>query len=159
VMYSGGLRVSEAIYLKVSEIDSHRMLIRVNQGKGKKDRYTLLANRALVTLREYCRIYRVVDWLFAGSRPDQPLSTRTVQKVFHNAVEKAGIQKPAKPHMLRHSFATHLSEAGVALSCIQELLGHTSLRTTSIYLHVTRKDLVHIVSPLDLLEDLEAPTS
>lgn len=157
--YSGGLRVSEAAHLKVSDIDSHRMMIRVDQAKGNKDRYTLLARTALFTLREYWKVYRPSGWLFPGVLPDQPISVRAIQKVFENAVEKAGIQKPASVHTLRHSFATHLAEAGVALPCIQELLGHTSIRTTSIYLHVTKKDLARIVNPLDLLEDTEGPTS
>lgn len=158
-IYCGGLRVSEATHLKVSDIDSDRMMIRVDQGKGKKDRYTLLAKKALVVLREYWQVCRSEDWLFPGVIPGQPLSTRSIQKVFQRSVKKAGIRKPSRPHTLRHSFATHLAEAGVALSHIQQLLGHTSLKTTSIYLHVTRKDLARIVSPLDLIEDLEAPTS
>lgn len=158
-IYSGGLRVSEAVHLKVFDIDSDRMMIRVDQGKGKKDRYTLLAKKALVVLREYWQVYRAEDWLFPGQIPGQPLSTRSIQKVFNRSVERAGIRKPSRLHTLRHSFATHLAEAGVALPYIQQLLGHTSLKTTSIYLHVTRKDLARIVSPLDLIEDLEVPTS
>lgn len=158
-IYSGGLRVSEVAHLKATDIDSHRMMIRVDQAKGNKDRYTLLAKRALRTLRAYWKIYRPSGWLFPGDRPGQPISVRTIQKVFQNAIEKAGIQKPASVHTLRHSFATHLAEAGVALPSIQELLGHTSLRTTSVYLHVAKKDLARIVNPLDLLEGIEGPTS
>ena len=158
-IYSGGLRVSEATHLKVTDIDSQRMMIRVDQAKGNKDRYTLLAKMALLTLREYWMMYRPAGWLFPGILPGQPISVRSVQKVFYNAIEKAGIQKPASVHTLRHSFATHLAEAGVSLPCIQELLGHTSIKTTSIYLHVTKMDLARIVNPLDLLEDTERPTS
>ena len=158
-IYSGGLRVSEATHLKVTDIDSHRMMIRVDQGKGNKDRYTLLARTALLTLREYWKVYRPVGWLFPGILPGQPISVRGVQTVFYNAVEKAGIQKPASVHTLRHSFATHLAEAGVSLPCIQELLGHTSIKTASVYLHVTKMDLARIVNPLDLLENTEGPIS
>ena len=158
-IYSGGLRVSEAAHLKVTDIDSHRMMIRVDQAKGNKDRYTLLARRALFALRKYWEVYRPVNWLFPGNLPDRPVSDRSIQKVLYNAVEKARIQKPASVHTLRHSFATHLAEAGVSLRCIQELLGHTSIRTTSVYLHVAKMDLARIVNPLDLLEDTERPTS
>lgn len=158
-IYSGGLRVSEAAHLKLTDIDSHRMMIRVDQAKGNKDRYTLLARRTLFTLREYWKVYRPAGWLFPGILPGHPISVRSIQKVFCSAVEKAGIQKPASVHTLRHSFATHLAEAGVSLPCIQELLGHTSIKTTSVYLHVTKMDLARVVNPLDLLEGTERPIS
>lgn len=152
-IYSAGLRVSEAAKLKVIDIDSKRMMIRVRQGKGNKDRYTLLARRTLKILREYWRIYHPREWLFEGSRPDKPISSRTIQKVMERSVQKAGIVKPATVHTLRHSFATHLLEAGVDLYHIKQLLGHRSARTTTVYLHVSKKEIARVVSPLDLLEE------
>jgi site-specific recombinase XerD len=151
-IYSAGLRVSEAVHLKVSDIDSQRMMIRVEQGKGDKDRYTLLAKRTLDILREYWREYRPCDWLFYGHSSERPLSSRTVQVVLDRALHQAGIKKPATVHTLRHSFATHLLEAGTDLYYIQHLLGHKSPKTTAIYLHVSRKDLARVISPIDLLE-------
>jgi len=148
-IYSAGLRVSEAAHLKVSDIDSGRMMIRVEEGKGKKDRYTLLASGTLDILREYWRFYRPVGWLFSGSQPDKPISCSSIQKVFKRVLDKAGIEKRATVHTLRHSFATHLLEAGTDLYHIQHLLGH---KTAAIYLHVSQKELARIVSPLDLLE-------
>ena len=151
-IYSAGLRLNEAIHLKVSDIDSQRMMIRVEQGKGDKDRYTLLARRTLDILRDYWRVYRSRDWLFSGHSSDSPLSSRSVQKVFDKALHQAGIKKPATVHTLRHSFATHLLEAGTDLYHIQHLLGHKSPQTTTIYLHLSRRDLVKVISPIDLLE-------
>jgi len=127
------------------------MMIRIRQGKGNKDRYTLLAKRTLNILREYWRSYRPVDWLFPGKQKHMPISSRTIQKVFEKALHKAGIKKKATVHTLRHSFATHLLEAGCDLYHIQHLLGHTTAKTTAIYLHITRKDLARVVSPIDLL--------
>jgi site-specific recombinase XerD len=152
-IYSAGLRVSEAVHLKVSDIDSQRMMIRVEQGKGNKDRYTLLAKRTLDILREYWREYRPQDWLFYSHSFERPLSSRTVQKVFERALHEAGIKKPATVHTLRHSFATHLLEAGTDLYHIQHLLGHKTPNTTTIYLHLSRKDLARVISPIDLLEE------
>jgi site-specific recombinase XerD len=152
-IYSAGLRLNEAIHLKVSDIDSQRMMIRVEQGKGDKDRYTLLANRTLDLLREYWREYRPKDWLFYGYSFERPLSSRSIQRVFDKALHQAGIKKPATVHTLRHSFATHLLEAGTDLYHIQHLLGHTTPKTTTIYLHLSRKDLVRVISPIDLLEE------
>jgi len=151
-IYSAGLRLNEAIHLKVSDIDSQRMMIRVEQGKGDKDRYTLLANRTLDILREYWREYRPKDWLFYGHSFERPLSSRTVQVVFGRALHQAGIKKPATVHTLRHSFATHLLEAGTDLYHIQHLLGHKSPKTTTLYLHLSRRDLVKVISPIDLFE-------
>lgn len=151
LVYSGGLRVGEVVRLKLTDIDSERMLIHVVQGKGRKDRYTLLSEVALVQLRKYYRIYRPEDWLFPGQDLDKFLTERTVGKVFQNACEKAKIRKNASVHTLRHSFATHLLEAGTDLRFIQELLGHASSRTTEIYTHVTTKNLSRIESPLDKL--------
>ena len=149
LLYAGGLRVGEVVRLKISDIDSDRMLIRVRQGKGRKDRYTLLPKTILDELRAYWNAYRPTTWLFPGARPGRHLCERSVQKVFARAVKSTGIRKPVSVHSLRHSFATHLLEGGTDLRYIQELLGHKSSRTTEIYTHVQRKDLVNIVSPLD----------
>jgi len=150
LIYSSGLRLTEAAHLKVTDIDSKRMLIRIKQGKGRKDRYTILSKAALEVLREYWSQYRPKDWLFAGRFPGKPLTGRSIQRVLIKAKDLAGIKKPATVHTLRHSFATHLLEAGTDLYHIQLLLGHRTLNTTTIYLHVSRKELARIVSPLDL---------
>jgi integrase/recombinase XerD len=150
LIYSSGLRLTEAAHLKVTDIDSKRMLIRIKQGKGRKDRYTILSKAALEVLREYWSQYRPKEYLFAGRLPGKPLTGRSIQRVLIKAKDLAGIKKPATVHTLRHSFATHLLEAGTDLYHIQLLLGHRSLNTTTIYLHVSRKELARIVSPLDL---------
>ena len=152
-IYSGGLRLGEAINLKVSDIDSQRMMIRVCQGKGNKDRYTLLGKRTLETLRVYWKTYRPNDWLFPSTHRDEPIGPSSIQKVFHEALIKTRIKKKASVHTLRHSFATHLLEEGTEIPYIQNLLGHSDSRTTSIYLHVARKRLSKVVSPIDLLEE------
>jgi len=152
-IYSGGLRLSEALNLKVSDIDSQRMMIRVNQGKGHKDRYTLLGKRALKILRVYWKTYRPKEWLFPSPTSDKHISPSSIQKIFHEAVIKANIKKKATIHTLRHSFATHLLEDGIEIPYIQNLLGHSDSRTTSIYLHVARKKLLKVVSPIDLIEE------
>ena len=150
VTYSAGLRARETARLKITDIDSKRMMIRVDQGKGNKDRYTLLSQIALATLREYWKEYRPTVWLFPGQNPEHYVSVSYIQVGFKRAKTKAGISKPASCHTLRHSFATHLLEAGVDLHTIQLLLGHSSIRTTTVYLHVSNKSLAKIVSPLDL---------
>lgn len=152
LIYSAGLRVSEAANLKVTDIDSKRMLVRVEQAKGAKDRYTLLSRTALALLRRYWYAYRPSYWLFAGQQGNKPVSVRTIQKVFEIYAGKAGITKPASVHTLRHSFATHLLENGTDLHHIQLFLGHSSPQTTTIYLHVKRHDLLNISSPLDVSE-------
>jgi integrase/recombinase XerD len=151
-IYSAGLRLSEVVHLKVSDVDSQRMTIRVQQGKGQKDRYTLLGQRTLDILRDYWKEYRPSGWLFPGKPETEPLSVSSVQKVFEKALLRAGIKKAASVHTLRHSFATHLLEAGTDLFHIQHLLGHTSLKTTAVYLHLSRKGLGDLASPVDLLE-------
>jgi site-specific recombinase XerD len=149
--YGGGLRVSEVVHLRPTDIHSDRMLIRVNQGKGRRDRYTLLSSRLLEELRAYWRQYRPKDgWLFPGYR-NKPLSERAAQTIFYTAKERAGVLHGHGIHCLRHSFATHLMEAGVSLTVIQRLLGHASLSSTAKYLHVTSQHLDGIHSPLDLL--------
>ncbi|RPJ09312.1 MAG: integrase [Deltaproteobacteria bacterium] len=158
-IYSAGLRVSEVVHLKVSDIDSQRMVIRVQQGKGAKDRYTLLAQRTLEVLRDYWRAYRPEEWLFPGQPAKGFLSVSSVQKILRKVLQEAGIKKHATVHTLRHSFATHLLEAGTDLYHIQRLLGHTTAKTTTIYLHLSRKDLGGVRSPIDLLERTRKPTS
>ncbi|MHB1393500.1 MAG: site-specific tyrosine recombinase/integron integrase [Clostridia bacterium] len=149
LIYSAGLRVGEAVRLRITDIDSERMLIHIVQGKGRKDRYTVLSQVALETLREYVKQYRPEKWMFLGEDPNSHITERTVQKVFETAKDKAGIQKKVSVHTLRHSFATHLLEGGVDLRYIQELLGHQSSTTTEIYTHVTEKSIQSIQSPLD----------
>lgn len=152
LLYSSGLRVSETATLRISDIDSNRMMVRISQGKGGKDRYSILSHVALETLRQYYRKYLPKEWLFEGHRPDKHISERSIQRIFEIAKKHAAITKPASAHTLRHSFATHLIEAGTGLHHIQLLLGHTSPKTTTIYLHVSRKDLAKIISPLDISE-------
>ncbi|AET67812.1 site-specific recombinase XerD [Desulfosporosinus orientis DSM 765] len=147
--YSAGLRVSEVVNLKISDIDYTRMLIHVRQGKGKKDRYTVLSTGAIGVLRDYMTSYHVIDWMFPGENPNNHITERTVQRVFENARDKAGIRKNVSVHSLRHSFATHLLESGTDLRYIQELLGHLNSKTTEIYTHVTEKDIQRIRSPFD----------
>jgi site-specific recombinase XerD len=151
VTYSAGLRANETARLKITDIDSTRMLIRVEQGKGNKDRHTLLSQVALETLRDYWKEYRPKDWLFPrDTKPEDHVPVETIQAAFKRAKKQANLRKPASCHTLRHSFATHLLEAGVDLHTIQLLLGHSSIRTTTVYLHVSKKTLAKIVSPLDL---------
>jgi integrase/recombinase XerD len=151
-VYGAGLRVGEAVRLKVSDIDSERMTIRVEQGKGKKDRYTVLSQRLLGVLRQYWLAYRPRQWLFTNRRGDEPLSIGTAQKIFYRAKKQAGITKQCGIHGLRHAFATHMLEAGVDLHTIQKLLGHGHIGTTMRYLHLSRGQLAKHDSPLDLLE-------
>jgi len=150
--YSAGLRLSEVVHLRITDIDSKRMMIRVQQGKGRKDRYTVLSKRLLTELRAYWKRYRPPVWLFYGAKKNQPLSERSAQAVYYRAKNKAGITKGKGIHTLRHCFATHLLEAGVNLRTIQMLMGHTSIMTTMTYLQVTRKQISSTQSPLDLLE-------
>lgn len=153
-IYSGGLRLGEALSLRVLDIDSQRMMIRVCQGKGNKDRYTLLGKRALNVLRLYWKRYRPKDLLFPSlTRAGNPIHSSGVQKAFREALAKTTIRKEATVHTLRHSFATHLLEEGVEIPYIQNLLGHSDSRTTSIYLHVARKKLLKVISPIDLIEE------
>lgn len=151
LIYSAGLRVGEAVRLQLSDIDSKRMLIKVKQGKGRKDRYTLLSEVALNQLRKYYYLYKPETWLFPGGKEGSFLTERTVQKIFENACVNAKIKSHATVHSLRHSFATHLLESGTDLRYIQELLGHSSSKTTEIYTHVTENSLSNIKSPLDCL--------
>ncbi len=162
MIYSAGLRVSEAVNLKIADIDSKRMLVRVIQGKGRKDRNSLLSDQLLLLLREYYLAYRPKDWLFEGWHGYR-YNARSVQSVFEKALKESGIQKSASVHTLRHSFATHLLESGVDIRYIQELLGHESTKTTEIYTHVSNTQLSKIKSPLDMMVEkgfkLKEPTS
>ncbi|MCI0501433.1 MAG: site-specific integrase, partial [Epsilonproteobacteria bacterium] len=138
VAYSSGLRISEVLSLKPKDIDSKRMQIRVESGKGNKSRYTLLSKEVLILLREYYQRYKPKVYLFEGYIPGKPLTESTLQSVFNQNLAKTTIRKKVSFHSLRHSFATHLLEQGTNLKIIQTLLGHTSLRTTSVYLHLSK---------------------
>ncbi|MPM26483.1 IS91 family transposase ISTha3 [bioreactor metagenome] len=150
-IYSGGLRVSEVCNLKITDIDSKNMQIFIREGKGKKDRYTLLSKTNLEVLREYWKEYKPKEFLFSGRYRTDAIKPRSVQRVFEKARKKAGVSKHATVHTLRHSFATHLLDSGTDICYIQRLLGHTRISTTTIYLHLRRMDLLSIKSPLDTL--------
>ncbi|GHT92451.1 hypothetical protein FACS1894140_4510 [Spirochaetia bacterium] len=149
VAYSSGLRVSEVVMLKRSDIDPTRKTVMVDSGKGRKDRYTLLSTQVIQILKEYYFLHDIKDWVFPGQSAGSHLSIRSAQKIFEKALKKAGIEKPASIHSLRHTFATHLLESGTDIRYIKELLGHTSLRTTERYTHVARRQVLKIQSPLD----------
>jgi site-specific recombinase XerD len=149
--YAAGLRVSEVVRLQLTDLDRERLMIRVDQGKRRKDRYTILSPRLLTELDRYGASRSLTQWLFPARQGDQPMSPSTAQHIFVAAKARAGIQKPGSIHLLRHAFATHLLEAGVDLRTIQVLLGHASLATTSRYLHVTRQTLSAVQSPFDRL--------
>lgn len=141
MLYSTGLRMGELVKLKPSDIDSHRMVVRVQQGKGKKDRYTILTQAMLAQLRDYWRGYRPRVYLFEGRTPGQAISGRTVQQVFKKCMKKAGIRRQVGVHVLRHCFATHLLDAGVDTLTIKSMMGHVNLSTTARYIHVQNKRL------------------
>jgi len=153
--YSAGLRVGEVIRLKARDILSDRRQVRVEGGKGKKDRYTVLAEETLRMLRIYYRQYRPADWLFPGKDPGTHIARCTAERIFKRAKEKAGIVTEASIHTLRHSFATHLYEDGVDIRIIQELLGHAKIETTMRYTHVGRRAAERVRSPLDDPIDLK----
>ncbi len=152
ITYSAGLRVSETAKLRVTDIDSKRMMVRVQQGKGGKDRYSILSQTALELLRRYWRQYRPKEWLFEGQK-GTPMCYTAIRNIFFDAKKRAGITKPASPHTLRHSFATHLIEAGTSLHHVQLLLGHRSPTTTTVYLHVSKMNLAQVCSPLDSIPE------
>jgi len=149
--YAAGLRISEACQLRVEDIDSRRMVIRVQYGKGNKQRYTVLSQRLLVVLREYWKIDRPRFWLFPGRGASGYVAPATVRGVFRRAREEVGLGKRCTPHTLRHSFATHLLETGTDVLILQALLGHSTIKTTSTYAHVRTDHIRKVVSPLDLL--------
>ena len=149
--YSAGLRVSEVVSIKLKDIDSRRMQIFIERSKGKKDRYVNLSPLLLDILRQYIKLYKPApkQYLFESGLTGTCYPARTVQQIFYNAKEKAGIKKDVGVHSLRHSFATHLLDKGTDIKYIKELLGHFNIKTTERYLHVSKKQLVNIVSPLD----------
>jgi site-specific recombinase XerD len=152
LLYSSGLRLSEIAALKITDIDSKTMRIKVVQGKGSKDRYTVLSQNLLLELRAYYLIYRPVEYLFNGQGKGRRMSPRSIEHVMQKALIKLGLQsKNYTVHTLRHSFATHLLEGGVDLHTIKELLGHSHLSTTMQYLHLTNAHLKTVVSPYDNL--------
>jgi integrase/recombinase XerD len=148
VAYGGGLRASEIVHLKIGDIDSGRMLIRVEQGKGRKDRYVMLAPDLLALLRAWWRMGRPKGWLFPGREPGQPMTTRQLNRVCHAAAVTAALDKRVSLHTLRHSFATHLLERRTDIRVIQVLLGHKKLDTTALYTRVALKTLGEVKSPL-----------
>jgi site-specific recombinase XerD len=151
VTYGAGLRASEVVSLKLADIDSTRMVIRVEQGKGRKDRYALLSPPLLDLLRAWWREGRPQGWLFPGQNPINPLTTRQLNRACHAAAEAAGIDKRVSLHTLRHSFATHLLEQKVDVRVIQVLLGHKKLETTALYAQVATRTLREVRSPLEQL--------
>jgi len=152
--YGAGLRVSEVSSLKVSDIDSRRMLLRVEQGKGRKDRHAMLSPQLLELLRDWYRTARPRLWLFPGRDPLQPLTTRQLNRAVHAAADMAEITKRVTPHTLRHSFATHLLEQNIDIRVIQVLLGHAKLDTTALYTRVATNTIRAVMSPLDRLTPL-----
>jgi integrase/recombinase XerD len=149
--YAAGLRISEACGLKVSDVDSPRMMLRVEQGKGQRDRYVMLSPRLLDILRAWWTQRRPRHWLFPGEAPDVPITTGTIARACQLAHWRSGLAKPVTPHALRHAFAVHLLEAGTDVRTIQLLLGHRSLETTSKYLRIASVKVCSTTSPLDLL--------
>lgn len=150
-VYAAGLRVSEVVALRAADIDSQRMVLHVCQGKGKKDRYVMLSPKLLEILRDYYKAFRPTACLFFGKDKGRPLDRGTVLWACRRIARRAGLTKHVTPHTLRHSFATHLLEAGIDLRTIQALLGHRSLRTTALYTYVSPERVAATPSPLDLL--------
>ena len=148
------MRVSEVASLKLSDIDSKRMLLRIEQGKGKRDRHAMLSPKLLALLRDYWWVAKPSTWLFSGRDPLLPITTRQLHRVVCETAEAIEINKRVTPHVLRHSFATHLLDQGVDIRVIQVLLGHAKLETTALYTTVALKVLRSVTSPLDLLTPL-----
>jgi site-specific recombinase XerD len=149
--YAAGLRISEAVRLKPNDVDSQRMVIRVEQGKGQKDRYVMLSPKLLETLRSYWRTVRPKGWLFEGNVSGQPITKDAVELACQKARRLSGLGKPISPHSMRHAFAVHLLESGTDVRTIQLLLGHRSLATTARYLRIATSKVCSTSSPLDLL--------
>lgn len=147
--YSAGLRLGEATRIKVKHLVKCRKRIFIHQGKGGKDRYSILSDKMLEQLALYQKQYRPNDWLFEGAHPLQPISNSTLQKIYQQAKSKAKILEPGGVHQLRHCFATHLLEAGMSIFNLQKLMGHTSIRTTTIYLHTASTDFSDFQHPMD----------
>lgn len=155
-MYGAGLRITEACALRVGDIDSERMVIHVRNGKGRKDRYVMLPRMVLALLRRYWRMAKPTDYLFPGMKPDRHITPQNIRRAFHQARRRAGIRKSVHPHTLRHSFATHLVDAGIDLEVVQALLGHTCISTTSIYARTSTRRIREVTSPLDAAPGDEA---
>jgi integrase/recombinase XerD len=152
--YAAGLRITEAVHLKPAAIDRQRMVIRIEQGKGRKDRYVMLSPKLLEVLSDYWWAVRPKVWLFPGDIPGQPITRHSVEKVCQAAHQRSGLSKPVTPHSLRHAFAVHLLESGADLRTIQLLLGHSSLNTTARYLRIATSKVCATTSPLDLLPQI-----
>ncbi len=152
LLYASGIRLQECIDLRPCDIKSTEMLVHVRKGKGGKERFTLLSERALATLREHFRRNRPKEFLFEGYEPGKQYAKRTVERIVDTAAKKAGIDKSISPHILRHTFATHLLDNGTDLRVIQKLLGHNNIKTTTIYTHVSTQNIRRIRSPHDALE-------
>jgi len=157
VAYATGLRASEVLHLRVCDIDSKRMMIRVNQGKWRTDRDVPLSPTLLAWLRAYWKMVRPTEYLFPGKTPDKPLARNSLGRAIRNARQYSGISKAVTMRMMRHSFATHLLESGTNIRIIQALLGHRSLNTTAIYTHVSNSTIHAAASPLESLPNLPAP--
>lgn len=155
--YATGLRVSEVTHLRVADVDSSRMVIRVRAGKGAKDRYVMLSPHLLELLRAYWKAARPSGWLFPGRDPDRPITVTAVEIACRKTAESAGLTKRVTPRTLRHTFATHMLEGGADVRTIQLLLGHRSLATTARYTHVSRASVCANASPLDRLAPLTKP--
>jgi site-specific recombinase XerD len=158
VAYGAGLRVSEVAALKVCDIDSKRMMLRIEQGKGRKDRYAMLSPTLLELLRDWYRIARPQGWLFPGQNPTNPITERQLTRACRAAAEMADLKKRVTPHTLRHSFATHLLEQNIDIRVIQVLLGHSKLETTALYTRVATNTIREVMSPLDRLTPLRPKT-
>ena len=157
--YAAGLRVSEAVHLRATDIDSRRMVIRVEQGKGQRDRYVMLSTTLLELLRDWWRAHRPTTWLFPGEHADQPITSHAVREACQRAHRRSHLTKPVTPHSLRHAFAVHLLEAGTDVRTIQLLLGHRSLETTARYLRIATTKVCATASPLDLLPRPAPPSA
>jgi integrase/recombinase XerD len=155
--YAAGLRISQAVRLRPRDVDSQRMVLRVEQGKGQRDRYVMLLPKLLDVLRDWWRLSRPTLWLFPGDWPDHPIGRAAVEQACHRARRRAGLTKPFPPHLLRHCFAVHLLEAGTDVRTIRLLLGHRSLETTARYLRIATTTVCATTSPLDLLPQPAPP--
>ncbi len=157
LLYSTGMRLSEIAKLKIVDIDSRNMRIKIVQGKGLKDRFTILGKQVLLELRAYYIIYKPTEYLFNGYRPGKPISQRNIEHLVQKAVAKIGLaSKHYTVHTIRHSFATHLVDNGADLHTVKELLGHTSLQTTMRYMHLTPARTKAIINPYDALQQPQA---
>jgi site-specific recombinase XerD len=155
IIYGSGLRVSEAVRLRAEHIDSKKMLVRIDQSKGRKDRYTILSKSCLALLRDYWRSYQPGEWLFFAKDKNKPMPSETAQKIYYLAKRKAGVTRGRGIHTLRHCFATHALEQGVQLFILKRWLGHSSIKTTCMYLHASPEMLQNLASPLDSLMEEE----